>query len=115
MTLGEANELFESWDYAPPTNMLLDAIVRAFGGGGTESSNSTQSRAAQTGGSTEGPTNAQLFELSVKAGNSLPILKGKDVGLPATPPVFDFEELRARNTATVVRATLKERGIGQRA
>lgn len=38
-----------------------------------------------------------ISAISTKAGPRLPVIKGRDKGLPKTPPTFDLDELRRRN------------------
>ena len=38
-----------------------------------------------------------LAAIAAKAGTRLPIIQGKDKGLPKNAPVFDLEELRRKN------------------
>ena len=44
-----------------------------------------------------------LQGLSSKAGRSLPVVRGKDRGLPKAAPVFDLEAMRQRNEAIAKR------------
>jgi hypothetical protein len=37
--------------------------------------------------------------IAAKAGSRLPIVQGRDRGLPKAPPVFDIEEMKKRNEA----------------
>ena len=54
-------------------------------------------------------TEKDLMELSRKAGPALPILRGKDVGLPKRAPVFDFEQMKEKNRQGMVAIALKKR------
>jgi hypothetical protein len=40
-----------------------------------------------------------MAEIATRAGNRLPIIKGRDKGLPKAPPTFDVDELKRRNEA----------------
>lgn len=95
LTLGEANGLFGSWKENPPTNLLLSAIVQAFGGGSAQPSVSEK---------TDVPkhviTDSDLTKLSVVAGANLPIRR-KDPGLPKTKPVFDMNDLVEKNNRMI--------------
>jgi hypothetical protein len=48
-----------------------------------------------------------LAEIQVKAGPRLPVMQGKDKGLPKTPPVFDENVLQERNKTLASRLKLK--------
>jgi hypothetical protein len=92
--LAEANELFTGWKEFPPTNLLVKAIVEGLGGG-VKSENEAPFEVPD-----EAMAEMQRSAASAivaKAGNRLPMVRGKDAGLPKAPPVFDIEELRKRN------------------
>lgn len=100
--MAEANELFEGWSEHPPTNLLLKAIVEGLGG-------------AQVPGSAlpnvppeaaEAMERAALAEIQAKGAGRIPIVRGRDKGLPKTPPVFDLDTMRAHN-ADVAKAFAK--------
>lgn len=46
-----------------------------------------------------------LTEIAAKAGRRIPIVRGRDKGLPKAPPILDVEAMRAKNEATAVRLT----------
>ena len=89
----------EGWDESPPTNILVKALVQGFGG--------TVSKPRPI----EDIPPDKLKEMQEsamagirhKAGNRVPIIRGKDKGLPKTAPVFDVETLRQRNAALNMR------------
>lgn len=109
----EANELFEGWADEPPTNVLLNGIVRGFAGKGATTP-SREQRALETGGAITNVTDADLIKLSVEAGPALPVQRTKDIGLPKKAPVFDMLEMRKRNTDVIVRTTLRNKVVGRK-
>ena len=46
---------------------------------------------------------AAVTEIAAKAGSNLPVIRGRDVGLPAASPVFDIEELSRRSKSVSAR------------
>lgn len=46
----------------------------------------------------EAMQNSALGAITSKAGSRLPVMQGKDPGLPKAAPVFDLDELRKRNS-----------------
>jgi hypothetical protein len=91
----EVNELFSGWVDHPPTNILVKAIVEGLGGG----------RKAQIDHETmDIPPDASaamqrsaLAGIASKAGPTLPVMRGRDLGLPTAQPVFDIDEMKRRN------------------
>jgi hypothetical protein len=104
-TLLEVNELFEGWGDAPPTNLLLKAIIEGFGGKG-------QGRAEPPVSAVQTPqdVDSALQELASKAGPALPVMRGKDPALGRFKPVFDEDSLKAKNLSAQQR--MKARGNG---
>jgi hypothetical protein len=104
--LSEAHELFTGWDEHPPTNLLVKAIVEGLGG-------QTQPKANDV---VDVPPEAMLAmqrsaaqAVVAKAGSRLPMVHGRDKGLPSAQPVFDIEEMRRRNAdVTRRRAQMKD-------
>lgn len=95
------NELFAGWDEHPPTNILVKALVEGFGG-------KTKPQGASAfvdvpPEATAEMSRSALTYIAAKAGSRLPIVKGRDKGLPAKPPSFDVEELKKRNIETIRR------------
>jgi hypothetical protein len=90
--------LFRQWADYPPTNILLKALLEGLGG--TKSKVEVEEQEA-----TLGPNDPAFGEMqraaaaaiSMKAGRALPIMRGRDPGLPAAAPVFDESEMRKRN------------------
>ena len=104
----EVNELFLGWEDFPPTNLLLKALVEGFGGG-KPAHRATEPleippEAAQA------MQDSAMAAIVAKAGSRLPIVRGRDPGLPKTPPVFDLEALRKRNAEAT--AKRKARSVG---
>ena len=102
-TLSEVQELFEGWAEYPPTNLLVKALVGGFGGG-----------SAATPESSEIPPDilakmqqSALQVLAVKAGPGLPILRGRDKGLPKAEPIFDVTEMQQKNVECLKRRALE--------
>jgi hypothetical protein len=48
-----------------------------------------------------------LSALATKAGPALPIMRGRDPGLPQAKPIFDIDELRSRNLDLLKTRVLK--------
>lgn len=99
------NELFSGWNEYPPTNLLLKALVEGFGGG---------SKPQVEPERLDIPPEAALAmqrsaaaEISTRIGRGLPMVRGRDTGLPKAPPVFDIDEMRKRNEAIKNRRGLK--------
>jgi len=100
--LAEANELFEGWGEHPPTNLLVKAIVEGFGG--TRPGPMGQTADVQMPpAAAEAMEKAALAEIRTKGAGRIPIIQGRDKGLPKAPPVFDLDKLRERN-GTVAKA-----------
>ena len=91
--MGEVKELFEGWGEYPPTNILVKALVEGFGG----KTSSLPSQQEIPPAAMEEMQRSALAAIAIKAGPRLPIVRGKDKGLPKAPPVFDLDELRRRN------------------
>ncbi len=91
----EANELFEGWVDYPPTNILVKAIVGWTSGTGTKGVNGG---AIMPPEAAEAMEKAALAEIQAKGAGRIPIVRGRDKGLPKAPPVFDVEAMRAHNT-----------------
>ena len=95
--MAEVNELFVGWDEHPPTNIL----VKAFVGWGKKEQPLVDATIPPE--ALEQMQRSALAAISAKAGNRLPIIKGKDKGLPKVQPTFDLDELRRRNAQRNVR------------
>ena len=96
----EVNELFSGWDEYPPTNILVKALVEGFGGKKKSTVDETVEMPQEA---FDAMQKSAMAEIAVKAGPRLPILQGKDRGLPKTPPVFDIEVMRQRNAEVLAR------------
>ena len=99
-TLPEVNELFSGWDEHTPTHLLVKALVEGFGGGKISSPSPPGSANPAYAVPLEAQAAMQtsvLNNIAAKAGPAMPILRGRDPGLPAKPPSFDLDELRERN------------------
>jgi len=105
-TLAEVNELFEGWRDYPPTNLLVKALVEGFGGKAATAESKTPS-ADIPPAAMAAMQNSALAQIQVKAGPTLPVVRGRDPGLPKTPPIFDPEVLRAKNSALRLRLQIK--------
>lgn len=86
--------MIEGWTEYPPLGILVKAIVVGFGGRPAAKSQQPQAAA----------DDSVLTELSVKAGRALPVIRGKDSGLPQAKPMFDFEALKQKNAERRVKA-----------
>jgi hypothetical protein len=89
-TLAEVKELFDGWEEYPPLGLLVKAIAEGLGGGKLKS----------VPGSSE--VEANLENIRARAGPALPVISGRDIGLPKNAPVFDLETLRKRNTERII-------------
>lgn len=98
MTLPEANALFKGWDKEPPVYLSLKALLQGFVGA-AKGNGAPRTTAAITSNPDVDKT---LSEISVKAGRAIPVLRGKDHGLPKTVPVFDFEELKRQGRERII-------------
>lgn len=85
------NLIFASWREYPPVNVLLKSLLEGLGA------------------KPEDPTvtPSELAELHKQVGSALPIIKGRDVGLPKSTPVFDLDEMRRKNQ-TLIKNRLKK-------
>ena len=92
-TLPEVRELFDGWSDHPPTNLLVKAIVEGLGGGKPK----TYAPVDVPPEAFEQMQKSALAAIAVKAGPRVPIIHGKDKGLPKAAPIFDLDELRKRN------------------
>lgn len=95
------NELFNNWADYPPTNILVKALVEGFGGGKKTIENDASS--FQVTPEADLAMRSAVAQISAKAGRGLPVIRGRDTGLPNAPPIFDIEELKARNSAVAKR------------
>lgn len=97
MTLAEANMYFRGWEESPPTFVLVRAIAEGLGG---EVRQPTEAeKAVEAAGADVERT---LTEISVRSRGSVPVTRGKDLGLPKIPPAFDLDEMRRRNAERVL-------------
>jgi hypothetical protein len=85
MTLAEAGEVFRYWEENPPAHLMVQTIARLLG---------WQPRRPN-----KMPTS--LAEIAASAPPGLAVARGGDPSLPA--PVFDPDELRARNWARAMK------------
>lgn len=114
MTLVEARAIIKTWAKNPPSNVLLKWIVEGLMG--KPSGQPRQQIGAdglpvpQSGLEHGVNTDAQLIEIAAKSGGSVPVQRGRDLGLPPTPPVWDMDELRERNRNIVVQRALEKYG-----
>lgn len=79
MTLPEVGHYFESWKDAPPTHIAVGAILGAFIVSKPEISDSDIAEIAK----------------------SMPVVRGKDSGLPKAAPIIDFDAMREKNRERV--------------
>ena len=93
-TLIEVQELFDGWKDYTPTNILVKALVEGFCG---KSKPEEEPFAELPPDAAKAMRQAALAEVARKAGPAIPIVRGKDRGLPQKAPVFDYEELRKRD------------------
>ena len=99
--------MFAGWSKYPPTNILVKALVEGFGG--------TTKTTPKPGEEFEIPSEAMaamqksaVEAIAAKAGSRIPVMKGKDPGLPKAMPIFDLDAMRQKNADIVrKRATIK--------
>jgi hypothetical protein len=93
--LGEVNELFTGWEEHPPVYVLVKAIVQGLGGGGAMPSHETIE---------EQTTDDQILsKLRAEVqGLSMPIVRGRDPGLPKSKVVTDLDQMREKNRARII-------------
>ena len=99
----EVNELFAGWGEYTPTNLLVKAIVEGLGGGVKEKPMAEQDIPPEA---MEAMRNSALTAIAAKAGSRVPILQGRDPGLPKAEPAFDLEEMRRRNADVLRRRAM---------
>jgi hypothetical protein len=92
--LPEVEDLFSGWEEFPPTNLLVKAIVEGLGGGRKVTSSEDFTVPSEA---LDAMQRSALSQISAKAGPQLPVIRGADVGLPKTTPVFDLDTMRQRN------------------
>jgi hypothetical protein len=94
-TLFEVKELFSGWSDHPPTNILVRAIVEGLGGGKASVASEDDFSVPQV--AQDAMQRAATAAIAAKAGSRLPVIHGKDTGLPKAAPVFDLDILREKN------------------
>lgn len=95
------------WDENPPLVVLVDALVRGFGGRAKEAG-------ASTGVDVLPPpiSDSDISVLVREAGPNLPVV-AHDPGLPASPPVLDLDAMKHRNlerAAALAKRVMETRG-----
>lgn len=98
----EINDLIGQWHDYPPTNLLLKALLDGLSG---------KAKPAAEAETVVRPDMDQLrviSEISMKAGPHMPVVRGKDSGLPRTPPSFNVDELRQRNAEVLRRKAVSK-------
>lgn len=93
----EANELFEGWEDYPPVYLSVKAIVEGLGVGKKRTTEPNAMSPEDEKIAFDSMQRSAMGAIAAKAGHRLPIIVGKDPGLPKMAPVFDFAELRKRN------------------
>jgi hypothetical protein len=107
--LPEVNELFEGWNDHPPLNVMVQILVESFSGVkfGKAAEVSPEGIELPSEAMVE-MTKSAMAGIEAKAGNRLPIVRGKDKGLPKEAPVFNVDELRLKN-AEIIRKRAEAR------
>lgn len=90
------HELFGQWSETPPTNVLLSLVARSLG--------------IKWGQPTIEPLAGDGIPSELRNRPGLPIVRGRDPGLPKTAPVFDLNAMKRKNIERMV-ATAKKRGV----
>lgn len=98
----EVNELFAGWDEYPPVYLSVKAIVVGLGGG-TKPTGIADPDFAVPADAMARMQSSALQEIKAKAGTRLPVMPGRDPGLPKAAPVFDPDELKRRSSDAVRR------------
>jgi hypothetical protein len=73
---------------------LVKALVEGFGGG---VKTRIQEAVVIPPEATVAMQRSVLANIAAKAGSTLPVLQGRDSGLPRAQPIFDVDEMRKRN------------------
>lgn len=76
---------------------MVKALVEGFGGGMKESGTEEKESADITPEAMDAMQRSAAQAIAAKSGNRLPVMVGKDLGLPIAPPMFDLDEMRRRN------------------
>jgi hypothetical protein len=111
LTLADVNDLTSQWKDHPPTNILLKGLIEGLAGGSKPTVDAAVDMPPEA---FEAMQNAALAGIAARAGNRIPIMAGRDPGLPKAAPVFDLDTLRQRNAEAKARleARAKEKAKG---
>lgn len=101
------NDLFRGWDEYPPTNLLVKAIVEGLGGCKAVAAPEVE----MTSEAFEAMQNSAIAAIAAKAGSRLPVVQGRDRGLPNKAPVFDLDELRNRNMTVKAKTVVGDEAL----
>lgn len=92
--MGEVNELFAGWEEHPPVYVLVKAIVQGLGGGGAMPSRETIE---------EQIIDDQILnKLRAEVQGYMPVVRGRDPGLPKSKVVTDLDQMREKNRARII-------------
>jgi hypothetical protein len=89
--------------------LLVKAIVDGFGGG-TKAPSADNDTAEIPQEAMDAMQREAMRGIAAKAGSRLPIVRGRDRGLPKKEPVFDIGAMRERN-AEVIRRRAKMKAV----
>lgn len=99
------NELFEGWSEYTPTNILVKAIVEGLGGGPKPKEEVDKDGFKVPVAAEYAMQRSAAQAIAAKAGSRLPVIQGRDKGLPQSAPIFDLDEMRKKNMEVLRRRT----------
>lgn len=103
--------MFRAWGEHPPTNILVKGLLLGLGAvPQTADKSSAQAEISQEA-QTKMKQMATLTAIAAKAGTQMPVMRGRDPGLPAQAPNFDEAAMRLRNAEILARRVKMRRGI----
>jgi hypothetical protein len=93
----EVNELMLGWEDHTPTNILVKALLEGLGGGKANKTPTADEFQQLAPEAMKAMQDSAMEAIVAKAGNRLPVTRGRDKGLPHRGPIFDVELLRDKN------------------
>jgi hypothetical protein len=105
--LRDAQDLTAQWKDHPPTNILLKGFIEGFSGSAKPPEPLEIPPEAF-----EAIQNSAIAGIAARAGNRLPIMAGRDRGLPKATPIFDLEAMRKKNEEAKARIIARAQAKG---